>query len=278
MLTLTNYGDPTKNIILSEFIWSRYDYDLQADIFWVQIGADEIGAGLWNFEFAINDAQGNSDIMLKEKLPRIWIVGSVDQIFNTLIGSITDFGYAPTVFFLTFAGIAQSGSFNYGIVAACLTLATVITTSALILSKINSLLGSTNTGGLYGLGWALITIALCLNSGLQFTEGKTFQIGYIFDNLLFITGFMAFSEFYLVGELLFYLSSAIGFMSLSMVLGLTVNGISSTTSGGGKSFEASTWIKNIITCYCLFIALIGLFCFVFAGIQNGACYLLIKKK
>ena len=76
MLTLTNYGDPAKNITLSEFIWSRYDYDLQADIFWVQIKADEIGAGLWNFEFAINDTQGNSYVMLKENIPRIWIVGS----------------------------------------------------------------------------------------------------------------------------------------------------------------------------------------------------------
>jgi hypothetical protein len=274
MVTLTNYGDPTENVTFNGFTWSEYDKELQADIFWVQIGADEIGAGLWNFEFAINDTQNNSYVILKEKLPRIWIVGSVDQIFNTLIGSITEFGYGPTFFFLLFAGIAQSSSFSYGIVAACLTLATVVATSTLILSKINSFLTNANTGGLYGLGGALITIAVCLNYGLKFSEGKAFQFGYIFDNLLLILGFMAFSELYLVGDLLFYLSGAIGFMAFSMVLGITVNAISKATSGGGKSFEASTWIKNIIFAYCYFIALIGLFCFVFAGIHNGVCYVM----
>jgi len=271
---LINYGDHANTLALNDFTWGGYDYELQADKYWLQIGADEIGAGLWNFEFSINDTQGNTNKIPKEKLPRIRIVGSVDEIFNTLISSMTNFGYFPTMIFLGCAGIAQSKGFQGGIAATVTAIVTAVSFSILILNEINSLLKNANTGGLYGLGWALITIAICLNYGLTISGGGIYRIGYVLEQLITGIGFMAFTEFYLIGDLLFYLGDIFGFMALTMALGIIVNGVAGPSSGIGKSFDASTMIKTIIEFFCLTITLIGLFSFVFAGIKNGACYVL----
>ena len=187
---------------------------------------------------------------------------------------MTNFGYFPTMIFLGCAGIAQSSGFQGGIAATVTAIGTAVCYSVLILNELNSLLKNANTGGLYGLGWALITIAICLNYGLKFSGGRIYRLGYILELLITEIGFMAFTEFYLIGDLLFYLGDIFGFMALTMALGIIVNGIAEPTSGIGKSFDSLAMIETIIEFFCLIIALIGLFSFVFAGIKNGACYVM----
>jgi hypothetical protein len=279
-LILTNYGDSTEIFVYSDFTWAEYNHDLQADKFWVQIGAGEIGAGLWNFEFTINDTQSNSFVMPEEKLPRIWIVGSVNEIFRERTTSMNFFGFLPTTLFILFAGLARSSSnFYVQIAATVATFVTVIISTGFIINEVYNLCARKNTGGLIGLGLALLTITLCTSLSLGHSGGsssigsigfQTSNIGYFFMSIFSLIGglIFAFTDLgSIMYELFFAFSDVFFFISLSMVLGMTINSI---TQPGGKNFDASKWIKNILIAYSLIIALIGLICFIAANIKNGA--------
>ncbi|MFX1525479.1 MAG: hypothetical protein ACFFCC_18375, partial [Promethearchaeota archaeon] len=279
LITLTNKVDPTESLTFNSFTWSEYDYDLQADIFWVQIGADEIGAGLWSFEFALDDSQGNNYIIPKEKLPKLWIVGSVDNIFRKRKTAMNAFGFWPTTLYLVSAGLATYGNLHGQIAATIATLGIAITTTGFVINELCNLFTHKNTGGLIGLGLGLITIGAILSLSLGHygnTEGSIGSIGFQFSNI----GYFFMCVFSLIGgmifaftdlssilyNLFFLFGDVFHFISLSMVLGMTINSI---TQIGGKNFKASSWIKSILKIYSIILILIGFICFIAAHIKNG---------
>lgn len=286
-VTLSNYEDPTDKITFKDFTWSEYDNDLQADKFWVQVGANEIGVGLWNFEFTINDTQGDSYTISKEKLPRIWIVGSVNEIFRERTTAMNYFGFIPTLIFTIMAALAATRNHYVQIAATIGTLATAIITTAFVINEINILATNKNSGALIGLGLALITIApiLYLSLGRSSGSGSNFgangfqasNLGYFFTNIFSLIGGIIFlftdlsSTLY---NIFFAFADVFHLISLSMVLGITVNSI---TQAGGKNFDASKWIKVILKAYSLILLIIGFICFITASEKNGALVLLMKN-
>jgi hypothetical protein len=159
-------------------------------------------------------------------------------------------------------------------------LITAITFAVMLILDIINLLGSANTGGLFGLGLALVfIIGPCLLSGLTCSANDGFvsisdqasRKSSIFSSIqmmIHIIGatIYTFTELEYIIDLLFIVGDVFAFMGLSIALGFVVNGLSSDSSEGG-GFKASTWIKWIIRAYANFLLIVGVCAFVFASLK-----------
>ena len=236
-VVLTNRGNSNKTITLDEFTWGGYDFQLDADKFWVKIGAGELGPGAWEYELIIRDDTGKNDIISKEETPTFWIVGSSNEVYDSVKNSILSFGFSFTTAFLIPIGISGSQEFYSKVGGTIATIALAVGFVASIFCTIETLSQEKNAGALIGLGWALSTIGISYEIGMQSTEftkefglkiGKTvFNIAQILSLVqgafltasLFAYSVTKTNEF---SGLLFYISDIFGLTAFSILMGIAI--------------------------------------------------------
>ena len=272
-LILTNRDNPNNPIVYDNFIWNGYDYDLEADRYWIRVNADELGPGFWDFEFIMKDEQNNTDHLTKYDLPELWIVGSVAEIFSTLRDTIFYYGYIPISAFLTCAFISSFGGTYGQIIAIVVSMGVAIgfIIGALVVSE--DMRKNSNSGGLLGHGWALFTIVLSILIGLkvgdmlvnpQSWKGLV-NILNIGQSILLTTTMFAFAsdDTDIVYDLLFYFSDFIGLTSYSFTLGFSI-GVASK-----KAKDTSMIIKKTIEIYAVALFFTAIWCIYLSGVING---------
>jgi len=294
--TCYNQGYPRLDLINKEtnetisynnFTWCGYDFEVEADVYWVKVSAGDLGAGAWNFEFTIKDDSNQTYCLSKNTLPTLWIVGSSTELFNTLRNSIGIYGYVPAVTFTACAAGFSSSEIVGKVATVTASIVAAVAYLGTLMAFINNFAYTGNSGALYGLGWALSTIFLAYTIGLQFSasiceiynfQGSTLEglnslqvldlIGELMISFALISAKV--KSVGVISNLLFYLGDFFQLTSLSILMGILVNEADFVPL---KTCKAINIMDKVVAIYTIAIGLLSLWSFFMAFDVNGFFYL-----